>query len=102
MDVGVMMAQKDKAVKGLTGGIEFLFKKYKVEYFKGEGSIVNKNEVLVKGLDEKEERVTTDNIVIATGFEAIPLLFLPFDEKVVLSSTSALFLQKVLEKMIIN
>lgn len=99
MDVSVMQKQKDKAVKGLTGGIEFLFKKYKVEYVKGEGSITGKNEVSVKGLDGKNSTIATDNIVIATGSEAAPLPFLPFDEKVILSSTGALALDHVPKRM---
>jgi len=101
MDVSVMQKQKDKAVKGLTGGIEFLFKKYKVEYVKGEGTIVGKNEVAVKGLDGKNDTISTDNIVIATGSEATPLPFLPFDEKVILSSTGALSLDHVPKKMVV-
>ncbi|KAF0978896.1 hypothetical protein FDP41_001966 [Naegleria fowleri] len=101
IDVATMQKQKEKAVSGLTGGIEHLFKKYKVEYVKGEGTIVGKNEVAVKGLDGKNDTITTENIVIATGSEPTPLPFLPFDEKVILSSTGALSLGHIPKRMVV-
>ena len=52
---------------GLTGGIEHLFKKYKVDYKKGKGKITGANSVEVTG--ETNETLATKNIVIATGSE---------------------------------
>ncbi|CUG88242.1 dihydrolipoyl dehydrogenase, putative [Bodo saltans] len=95
MDVTKMQAQKDKAVKGLTAGIEFLFKKNKVTYYKGEGAFVDATTIQVKGLDGKNETIQTKKTVIATGSEPTPLPFLPFDETSVLSSTGALAIPKV-------
>lgn len=100
MDVSKMMKQKDKAVSTLTKGIEGLFKKNKVEYAKGEGRITGKNEVTVTTA-EGQTKIQTKNIVIATGSEPTPLPFLPFDEKVFVSSTGALALQEVPKKMIV-
>jgi dihydrolipoamide dehydrogenase len=71
------MKSKEKAVTGLTKGIEFLFGKNKVQYVKGEGKITGKNQVSVMGIDGKESILTTKNIIIATGSDATPLPFLP-------------------------
>src|SRR5688572_481709 len=62
LDLPAMMADKDKAVKGLTGGIEFLFKKNKVEWLKGLATFKDAHSVEVAG-----KTVTAKNIVIATG-----------------------------------
>ncbi|KAJ3007726.1 dihydrolipoamide dehydrogenase precursor, partial [Thoreauomyces humboldtii] len=96
-----MLAQKDKAVKGLTGGIESLFKKNKTTYVKGWGKIVSANEVAVEGLDGKAQTLKTKNIIIATGSEVSPFPGIEVDEEVVVSSTGALNLQKIPEKMIV-
>lgn len=101
MDVTKMQAQKEKAVKGLTAGIEFLFKKNKVTYYKGTGSFVDASTLQVNGLDGKVETIQTKKTVIATGSEPTPLPFLPFDEKTVLSSTGALAIPKVPATMIV-
>ena len=60
-------------VKGLTGGIEFLFKKNGTEYIKGFGSLVDKNTIKVTNDDGKEETIESKNIIIATGSEPTPL-----------------------------
>lgn len=62
-----MMGNKDRAVKGLTGGIEFLFKKNKVDYVKGFGKISGPNAVQVKLNEGGEQTLQTKNILIATG-----------------------------------
>ncbi|KAH9578710.1 FAD/NAD(P)-binding domain [Trypanosoma melophagium] len=101
MDTLKMQEQKERAVKGLTGGVEYLFKKNNVTYYKGEGSFETPNAIKMNGLDGKEEKIETKNTIIATGSEPTQLPFLPFDEKVVLSSTGALALQKVPKTMIV-
>lgn len=101
MDIAAMQVQKEKAVKALTSGVEYLFKKNKVAYMKGEGSFVNANSIKVKGLDGKEETIEVAKTIIATGSEPSALPFLPFDEKVVLSSTGALALDHVPKSMIV-
>jgi dihydrolipoamide dehydrogenase len=101
MDVAKMQIQKEKAVKGLTAGIEFLFKKNKVTYYKGEGCFIDAGSIQVNGLDGKTETIQTKKTVIATGSEPTPLPFLEFDETSVLSSTGALSLPKIPESMIV-
>jgi dihydrolipoamide dehydrogenase len=101
MDLGKMMAQKDKAVKGLTSGIEGLFKKNKVKYVKGWGTIKNENEVEVSLLDGGKDTVSAKNIMIATGSEVAPLPGIPIDEKRVVSSTGALLLEEVPKRFIV-
>ena len=65
-----MMKNKDKAVDVLTKGVEFLFKKNKVSYFKGTGSLTKNNQVKIIDLNNKEILLDTDKIIISTGSEA--------------------------------
>lgn len=67
MDVAKMLDAKAKTVQGLTGGIEHLFKKHKVEYFKGKGALGGPNEVAVQLNSGGVESLQTKNIIIATG-----------------------------------
>lgn len=76
-----MMKQKETAVAGLTKGIEGLFKKNKVSYVKGWGTIKNKNEVEVAAADGSKTTVSAKNIMIATGSEVSPLPGVPVDEE---------------------
>ncbi|EPS44606.1 hypothetical protein H072_1410 [Dactylellina haptotyla CBS 200.50] len=97
-----MMAAKDKSVKGLTSGIETLFKMNGVDYVKGTGSIANETEVKVQPLDGGSEiSLKTKNIIIATGSEATPFPGLEIDEKKVVTSTGAIALSEVPKKMIV-
>ncbi len=99
IDVGKMMKQKEKAVGGLTKGIEGLFKKNKVQYVKGWGKITGANEVTVAGLDGEEVKLSGKNIILATGSEVTPLPGVTIDEEKVVSSTGALALKEVPKKM---
>lgn len=83
------MSSKDKVVKGLTTGIEGLFKKNKVEYIKGTASFVNANTINCNLNDGTSKNITAKNVLIATGSEPnnLPGGILPIDEKVVVSST---------------
>ncbi len=96
-----MMKNKDKAVTVLTKGVEFLLKKNKVSYFKGVGSFKSINEILIQGEDKKESLIKTNKIVIATGSVPVSLPGIKFDEKIIISSTGALELEKVPKKMVI-
>lgn len=69
MNFGQLMKQKEKAVGGLTGGIEFLFKKNKVDYLKGWGKFADKSTVDVDMIDGSSNQVSAKNIIIATGSE---------------------------------
>ena len=96
-----MMKSKDKAVTVLTKGVEFLFKKNKVTYFKGHGSFKSKNEIIIKDADNKETTITGDKIIIATGSVPSSLPGINFDEKKILSSTGALKIEQVPKKMVV-
>lgn len=96
VDFAQMQSRKTGIVKGLTQGIEFLFKKNKVTWLKGEARFT-----AVHTLDVGGESHSAKHIIIASGSEPIPLPFLPFDETTVLSSTGALALKKVPKKMLL-
>ncbi len=96
-----MMKSKDKAVTILTKGVEFLFKKNKVTYFKGTGSFKSKNEILIKDDKNNELVIQTEKTIIATGSMPVSLPGIKFDEKVIVSSTGALKLENVPKKMVV-
>merc|ERR1740130_817085 len=101
MDLGKLMEHKEKTVMGLTGGIEGLLKKYKVDYFKGTGEILKAGAVKVNGLDGEVQTLDTKNIVIATGSVPASLPGVPVDEKIITTSTGALDLKEIPKKMIV-
>eukprot|EP00252_Welwitschia_mirabilis_P019438 TRINITY_DN4509_c0_g1_i3.p1 TRINITY_DN4509_c0_g1~~TRINITY_DN4509_c0_g1_i3.p1 ORF type:complete len:518 (+),score=127.82 TRINITY_DN4509_c0_g1_i3:201-1754(+) len=101
IDVPAMMAQKEKAVVGLTKGIEGLLKKNKVTYVKGAGKIVSGSEVLVNLLDGGETRVKGKHIIIATGSDVKSLPGITIDEEKIVSSTGALSLKQVPKKLVV-
>ncbi|KAL5014236.1 hypothetical protein ScPMuIL_008506 [Solemya velum] len=96
-----MMEQKSGAVKALTSGIGHLFKKNKVHHIQGHGTITGPNEVTVTKKDGSQETVTAKNILIATGSEVTDFAGIEINEKDIVSSTGALSLEKVPEKMIV-
>ena len=95
-----MMANKNKSVQVLTKGVEFLFKKNKVSYIKGKGSIISHNKVTVYDNGQKTS-YKTKNIVIATGSSASSLNGIEIDEKNVISSTGALALEKTPKSLVV-
>jgi len=101
LNLDKMMKNKDKAVTILTKGVEFLFKKNKVTYFKGTGSFKSKNEILVKDEKKKEIVIEAEKVIISTGSLPVSLPGIEFDEKFILSSTGALDLKKVPKKMVV-
>ncbi|TPK90151.1 dihydrolipoyl dehydrogenase [Mesorhizobium sp. B2-4-12] len=92
-----MMTHKDTTVASNVNGVAFLFKKNKIDSFRGTGKVVAAGKVSVTGEDGKVEEIETKNIVIATGSDVagIPGVKVDFDEKVIVSSTGALSLEKV-------
>ncbi|ABI67094.1 dihydrolipoamide dehydrogenase [Maricaulis maris MCS10] len=100
LDLDAMLGQKDEAVDGLTKGIEFLFKKNGVEYIRGRGRIAGPGKVEVDAEGGKST-LETKNIVIATGSEVTPLPGVTIDEKRVVSSTGALALEQVPDKLVL-
>ncbi len=91
-----MLAYKDDVIGQNTKGIEFLFKKNKVTWLKGWGSIPEPGKVKVG--DEVHE---AKNIVIATGSESSPLKGVEVDEKVIVTSTGALTLGRIPDRMVV-
>ena len=100
VDFAKMMARKDKVVKDLTTGVEFLFKKNKVTYVKGWARITGQGQVTVT-LEGAEQEIRAKSILIATGSEVTPLPGVEIDEEKVLSSTGALSRKTVPEKLIV-
>jgi dihydrolipoamide dehydrogenase len=101
LNLANFMKAKDTSVNGLTKGVEFLLKKNGAEYIKGAGSFVNENEVKVALNDGGETTLRGKNILIATGSEPTPFPGLEVDEKRVVTSTGALSLEKIPEKMVV-
>jgi len=98
VDIAAMMKAKEERVKGLTQGVEGLFKKNKVTYVKGKGKITSSNEVSVAMLDGTTKTLKAKNIVIATGSDVAPLQGIKIDEKQIISSTGALDLKSIPKK----
>lgn len=96
-----MFSKKDLVVSELTKGIEFLFKKNKVEWLSGEAFIKSNTEVEVTFNSGKKTRIVAGKIMIAVGSEPVCLPNLAFDEKKIVSSTGALSLDAVPERLVV-
>ena len=101
LDLPAMMAHKDKVVGELTKGVEFLFKKNKVEGITGEARIVSPGKVEVKSADGTVRTIETMNIIIATGSDVAPLGGVAIDEERIVSSTGALSLKTVPRRLLV-
>ncbi len=101
LNLDKMMKSKEKAVTVLTKGVEFLFKKNKVSYFKGLGSFKSNTQISIKDEKGKEILIESEKTVIATGSVPVSLSGIEFDEETIVSSTGALKLSKVPKKMIV-
>ena len=96
LNLNQMHAEKAKAVGELTGGIEFLFKKNKVDWLKGHAAFTSANSLDVAG-----KSYTAKNIMIATGSSVTPLPGVEIDQKVIVDSTGALTLPKVPKHLVV-
>src|SRR6185369_11664297 len=101
LDLPTMMAHKDKTVDQLTKGVEFLFRKNKVEYAIGAGVLGGGTRVDIRLNDGGLRQVEAKSIVIATGSEPTPLPGVQIDEKTIVSSTGALALPKVPNRLVV-
>ena len=99
LNIEKMMSNKNKSIQVLTKGVEFLFKKNKVAYYKGKGVLLSKNDVVVYENNNKRTNVKGKNIVIATGSGVASLPGINIDEKNIVSSTGALSFDKVPKKL---
>ena len=96
LNLDQMHAEKAKAVGELTGGIEFLFKKNKVDWLRGHASFTSANSIDVAG-----QSYTAKTIMIATGSSVTPLPGVDIDQKVIVDSTGALALPTVPKHMVV-
>jgi len=101
LDLAAMQAFKDQGVEGNVKGVEFLLKKNKIDAFHGTGRILSAGQVEVKSEDGQSQVLETRAIVIATGSDVAPLRGIEIDEKRIVSSTGALALDKVPEKLVV-
>jgi len=101
LDLAAMHARKDAVVKELTEGVRFLFRKQNITTLSGIGRVASPTSVVVKNNDGVETAVEAAQILLATGSAPINLPFLPFDGKVVVSSTEALTFAKVPDHLLV-
>ncbi len=101
LDLATMMKRKDAVVGQNTKGIEFLFRKNKITWAKGRGTLKKGNVVDVAGTDGKTESYRARDVIIATGSVPIELPFLKFDEKRVLSNIGALTIPQVPKHLLV-
>ena len=101
LNLAQMMDQKSESVTALTKGIEFLFKKNKVDWVRGRGRIAGPGQVEVTAADGAVSTLTAKNIVIATGSEPTPLPGVAFEDGKVVDSTGALSLPAVPKHLIV-
>jgi dihydrolipoamide dehydrogenase len=101
VDLAALLKYKDENVEANVKGVAFLFKKNKIESFHGTGRIAASGRVEVKADDGKTQTLETKAIVIATGSDVASLPGIEFDEARIVSSTGALALSKVPQKLLV-
>jgi dihydrolipoamide dehydrogenase len=101
LDLPTMMTRKDAVVGANTRGVEYLFRKNKVTWAKGRGTLKKGNLIDVAGSDGKAETYRAKNVIIATGSVSVELPFLKFDEKRVLSNIGALKIPEVPKHLLV-
>ena len=101
LDLAALMTRKDEVVNGLTKGVEWLFKKNKIDHFIGSASISAPGKVDINITDGKSLELNTKRILIATGSETTPLPGVTIDEERIVSSTGAINLPEVPQKLVV-
>lgn len=101
LDLAKMMTFKDEGVKGNVNGVAFLLRKNKVDHFHGTGRILGPGKVQVTFINGEKQDLQAKHIVIATGSDVAQLPGIDIDEKTVVSSTGALSLPEVPEKLLV-
>src|SRR4051812_29964442 len=101
LDLPTMMKRKDAVVGQNTKGIEFLFRKNKITWARGRGTLKSGNIIDVAGADGKSESYRAKNVIIATGSVPVELPFLKFDEKRVLSNIGGLTIPEVPKHLVV-
>jgi dihydrolipoamide dehydrogenase len=101
LELKAMLGHKDQVVEANVSGVAFLFKKNKIDSFRGRGLIAGPGKVTVAKDDGSTETVEAKSIVIATGSDSAPLRGVEIDEKRIVTSTGALSLPDVPKRMIV-
>src|SRR6186997_733582 len=101
LDLAAMMKFKQEGVDGNVKGVDFLLKKNKVDAYMGAGRITAPGKVEVTGADGKKQTLETKAIVIATGSDVARLKGIDLDEKRIISSDTAISLDKVPERLLV-
>ncbi len=102
LDLAAMMARKDKVVGENTRGVEFLFKKNKVDYVKGAARFLAPGRLAIAPLDGgKAQDLAAKAVIIATGSDGVPLNGVAIDEQTIVSSTGALSLAAVPKRLVV-
>ncbi|MES2828302.1 MAG: dihydrolipoyl dehydrogenase [Bacteroidota bacterium] len=101
VDMPQMIARKNDVVSQNTAGIQYLFKKNKIDTFEGTGSFVDKSTIKITKENGETETITAKNVIIASGSKPTVLPFLPIDKKRIITSTEALNIQEVPKQMIV-
>lgn len=100
VDMPQMIARKNDVVAQNTAGIQYLFKKNKIDSYEGVGSFVDKNTIKITK-DGQSETITAKHVIIASGSKPTTLPFLPVDKKRIITSTEALNITEVPKQMIV-
>ena len=101
LDLHQMLRRKEEVVAQNTRGIEFLFRKHKVTWVKGFGTLRHGNTVQVALTDGTEQLLQARNVIVATGSDPVQLPFLPYDEARILSNSGALALREVPSHLVV-
>jgi dihydrolipoamide dehydrogenase len=101
LDLAAMMGRKDKVVTTLTRGVEFLFRKNKVDWIKGRARIAAPGRRVAVAADGTTQEIEATSIIIASGSESTPLPGIEIDEERIVSSTGALALDRVPNRLIV-
>lgn len=101
VDMPQMIARKNDVVNQNTAGIQYLFKKNKIDSFEGVGSFVDKNTIKITKEGGESETITAKNVIIASGSKPTALPFLPIDKQRIITSTEALNIKEVPKEMIV-
>ena len=101
LDLSKMLAFKDDGVAGNVKGVDYLFKKNKIDTFRGTGAVAGPGKVKVTAEDGSTQEIETKNTIIASGSDIARLRGVEVDEKRIVSSTGALALDKVPGRMVV-
>src|SRR5690606_23256090 len=96
-----MQGHKDTVVQASVAGIEYLFKKNKIDTFIGTGTLLEPGKIKVAAQVGESETVEAKTIVIATGSDSTPLKGIEIDETRIVTSTGALLLEKVPQRLVV-